>query len=314
MFGIDATTPDDVRRRLQRSLGPTLVVAATTWLATLTAARAGPETDYVLSDVSAVFDGTPVSISGSFTIGAGEEWAAQIQLMYSGFPPVPFATNYSCNTCGGAVLSPLSVSPGTAVAFGSDGSSIQISLANSPSTIGSTVPITSIAITGFGTTFTGTNLTGDASVVGNAPDYTFSNASTVLNGKREAISGYFTFDPLTDIEYIAMVNLGGIGSGALDAEPQSPAGNVISVDFGGLNLAQFSFANPLSFGDDPLTGVGLGDGVVGTNPTGFAVGPPAPTVPEPSSFAILGVALGLLSGRRASRRACQAQREQAHEA
>jgi hypothetical protein len=65
MFGIDATTRDDFRRRFIRSrlIRLTLAVAAAACLVTPTASRASGQIDYTLSNVTAVFDGTPVSIS-----------------------------------------------------------------------------------------------------------------------------------------------------------------------------------------------------------------------------------------------------------
>jgi hypothetical protein len=64
-----------------RGVKLTLVVAAAAWLATTTTARA--QADYVLSNVSAVLNGTPVSISGSFINEGPLEYLANIQVTRS---------------------------------------------------------------------------------------------------------------------------------------------------------------------------------------------------------------------------------------
>jgi len=152
--------------------------------------------------------------------------------------------------------------------------------------------ITSVVIDGV----TGTNPTGGAVEIGQALSYQL-NASTVLNGKRESITGGFDFDPLTDIEWGALIQFTGpapfAGLWPFDAE-QLPVGDLVDLDLNGWDLIQIKFANDLSYGTDPLASVRFGLDAFDTSPTGFAVGPPAPTVPEPTTLSVLGAALGLL--------------------
>ena len=87
------------------------------------------------------------------------------------------------------------------VASGGRGRSLQIGFTG----VGG--PITSVVINGV----TGTDLTGAAVKTGQAIDYSFLNASTILNGTPETITGRFTFDSLTEIEYFAIIRLTGAG-------------------------------------------------------------------------------------------------------
>src|SRR5271167_540751 len=316
MFGIDETTPADLRRRSRsgflRGLKLTLVFAGAAWLAATTTARA--QTDFAFSNVSAVLNGTPISINGSFTVEGPFEYIANIGVMAG----PPYGGGYSCASCyNGTYFIPLGVSPNSVVAEGPGGSLIQIGFANNSSTIGGTVPITSVAITSNGTTVTDSAPTGVAVVTGHAVDYTFSNASTVLNGTPESITGSFVFDPLTLIEYIAFVQFTGPApySGELyyDTE-QGYFGDLINLTGPGPGDTRIDFANNLSSGTDPLASVNIYYGpstVTDPAPTGFVcagadgVSCPA-TAPEPTSLAILGAALGLfLLSPRVSRRAGQ---------
>ena len=300
MIEIDVLTPNDsplrvIRSRttrLLRGLGLTLAVAAAAWLVAPTTSRAGPETDYVLSNVTAVFDGTPVSISGSFILGGGE-WRAQIQVT----GPYPYAGFYSCSACeSGGIFTPIFPIGADLVAGG-----LQMSFNGLGS--GTNPVVTSVKINGVA----GTNPTGVAVVTGRAIDYSFSNASAVLNGKSESITGYFTFDPLTDIEYIARVSLNGQPYD-FDAEQLGDA-SFIEVNGPLGDVAQIVFANNLSFGTDPLAEVFWGAGAIDNAPTGVvcAEGGACPTAaPEPTSLAILGAGLGLFLARhRGTRRVGQ---------
>jgi hypothetical protein len=300
MFGIAATTAD-CRRPLRRALQLILVVGAIAWLAAANPVRA--QTDYTLSNVSAVFNGTPLSISGSFTEdGVPEEWLARIQVTGSVLFGPPITGEYSYGYSGSFINSPLSPAPlsrGDLVAY-RGGENLQISFANKD---GSTDPaVTGIIIDGI----TGEDPTGVAVKTGQAIYYNFSSdASAVLGGERESIKGYFGFDPLTDVEYGAEIGFGGPThqyGGFLDAEPESSSGNVIELDFGRLDLGRITFANKLSSGDDPLALVDLTQSLgfpPDTSPTGFACpgfvggGSCLETVPEPSSLAVLGAGLGL---------------------
>jgi hypothetical protein len=275
MLGIDAMTPADFRRpsrsRFLRGVKLTLVIAAAAWLVATTTARA--QTDYVLSNVSAVLNGTPVSISGSFTFqpGFGATYLANIEVTAP--RDSPYGGGYVWDTCRlGGVCDYVS-SPNGVVAYRADGSSIQIGLAGGS--------ITSIAITTDGNTVADSAPTGNAGVVGQAISYNFSsNASAVLNGKPESITGYFTFDPLTDIEYIAQLEFSGfIGTYGFDTE-RVGGGNVMLVGGPIDGLTDIIFANDLSFGTDPLAEVIWNNGAfIDSAPTGFVIGPTAPRRP-----------------------------------
>jgi hypothetical protein len=305
MIEIDVLTPNDSPRRLIRSrtirllrgLGLPLAVAAAAWLAAPATSRAGIQTDYVLSNVTAVFDGTPVSISGSFILGGGE-WRAQIQVT----GPSPYAGFYSCSACeSNGILYPQFPTGANLAAGG-----LQMSFNGLGS--GTNPVVTSVKINGV----TGTDPTGVAVVTGRAIDYTFSNASAVLNGKSESITGYFTFDPLTDIEYIAILSLNGLAGYDFDAEQLGTSFIEVNGPLG--VVTQIVFANDLSFGTDPLAEVFWGAGAIDNAPTGVvcAEGGACPTAaPEPTSLALLGAGLGLFLARhRGTRRVGQPRADQ----
>jgi hypothetical protein len=133
-------------------------------------------------------------------------------------------------------------------------------------------------------------------VAGYALDYAFHNASAVVEGTRETITGDFGFDPLTLIQYGADIQLtGGLYAGEYiyDAELSGP--NAITAE-GSSTFLHISFKNNLSSDEDPLANVLLeGAGFGDPAPTGYVcpVGCAA-AAPEPASLAILGSALGLL--------------------
>jgi len=127
---------------------------------------AGAETDYVLSNFSAVFNGTPVSISGSFTSNGSNGWLALIHAT----GPFPYGGEYSYDysVFGSPTIStPLSPLSGIGVNAGG----LQISFDNILP-FGSR-PVASVVINGV----TGTNPTGDAVITGMASDYHFLNAT-----------------------------------------------------------------------------------------------------------------------------------------
>lgn len=290
MFGTDAKAADCRRRarsRLRDGRELTLAISAAAWLAAPTAARALPQTDYVLSNVSADFGGTRESISGVFTIGAGEEWYAQFN-------------GSTCSACLiGGVVHAIPITGNTIVT-----DSLQITFTSDFSSV---VSIKSTV----GAGITGTDPTGGSVATGFPQQYTFADASTVLNGTPETITGHFGFDPLTLIQYGADIQLTGggpyAGSYVYDAEPS--AGDFIEAEGPGKFLG-ISFKNNLSSADDPLAAVGILGGPVDNAPTGLVcpgAGPCAVAAPEPSGLAILGAALGLfLLGPWATR--CAAQR------
>jgi len=178
MSRTDAMSAADRRRQprscLLRGLGLTLAISAATWLAGPTTARALialplGQTDYALSNVSAVFGGTRVSFSGIFSVRGDEEWYAN----FNGCDP---------NFCGGdhvrfiQIVGNTIVDGNLAITFTSDFSSV-------------------VSTQFFGVTCT--DVTGGAVVAGYALDYAFHNASAVINGIPETITGDFGFDPLT---------------------------------------------------------------------------------------------------------------------
>jgi hypothetical protein len=144
-------------------------------------------------------------------------------------------------------------------------------------------------------------------VTGQALQYDFVDASTVLNGEPEAITGDFRSDHSTHIEYGAQIQLTGpapyAGLYGFDDEYLGSEGNV--SNFGGFSPTHIVFANPLSLGPDPLVEVDWGASVVSdSDTTGFAcVESCVILVPARVSLALLGSALGLfLIGSRANRR------------
>ena len=297
----DAITPTDfpcrfIRCRtiwLLRSLGFTLI-AAIGWLAAPAISHA-EVIDYVFSNASAVFNGTPESITGLFSIESvnplPEEWFAEIRLT----GPAPYAGLYSAGLTGN-FSQPL---PGFNLVI-ADG--LQIRFANNLSSTAN--PLAGVELEVGGTIVTGTAPTGAAVPIATPIQYTFSNASTtVFNGTPESITGFFTFDPLTVIEYGAdFVFLDPSGAEVhncfTDNTPTFSPAKVRALFCNGVpapGLIEISFANNLSFAADPLASVELPfSAVTDTAPTGEAIprsGGPILT-PEPTSLAILGAALG----------------------
>jgi hypothetical protein len=241
MFEIDAITPNASPRRLRfhstiqflRGLGLTLAVVVAAWLAVLTTARA--QTDYVFSNASAVLNGTPVTITGLFTVDPTSEWYAQIQIT----GPSPYAGVYSCFVCNDTGAGPLSpISRGGDLIMASEGlNTLQISFSNNS--------LASVGITGKGPPVTDAAPTGVIVPTGTPTDYVFSNASAVLNGTLETISGGFGFDPLTSIEYGALVGFTGPASsseGFFDTEYVRP--DRIALDFGNSQGGGIIFDRP----------------------------------------------------------------------
>jgi hypothetical protein len=157
--------------------------------------------------------------------------------------------------------------------------------------------LTSVEINGF----TDNAPTGVATPNGLPLTYSFVKAFTVLNGDLESITGDFGFDPLSDIQYAANINLTGpapyAGNYFFDIELEGP--NFIYTDRGGGIFLKISFANDLSSCADPLAGTTYqtpGPGFIGNAPASGLVVPAAGVcaVPEPTSIALLGAALGLL--------------------
>jgi hypothetical protein len=143
---------------------------------------------------------------------------------------------------------------------------------------------------------TSTGVGGSVAQVQGPTAYSFLNASAVFNGKREDIGGSFVYDPLTDIQYGGQIVLTGpapyAGLYGFDIE-QNGLGAVFG--FGPGALLDINLANPLSLSEpDPIRVVDLQNlALFDFAPTGFVV-PPGASVPEASSLALVGAALGLL--------------------
>jgi hypothetical protein len=299
MFGIDATAPAGfprlLRSRFLRGLKLTLTVVAVAWLAAPSTAFAYP-TDYVVSNASAVLAGTPYSITGLFSVEGNFEYFAQFQIT----GPGPLASSYSCggSTGGACPGGPLQLSgpglvdaAGLQIRYGSNPFSVKIDGLTDTAATGVVVPAT-----------------------GGPTRYSFYNASTVLNGDVETITGTFGFDPLTLLQYGAQIFLTGpapyAGNYFFDLEPEGP--NYIYAGKGASAFLKFIFANNLSSADaDPLASLvyedhGNGGGSTGATAIGLVVpdGVPVPA-PEPTSLALLSAAIGLflLSPRGYRRRA-----------
>ena len=128
----------------------------------------------------------------------------------------------------------------------------------------------------------------------------------------ESIDGFFTFDPLTDVEYLRKLpSWISLGTPILaDAEPVG-IGTVAEADCW-RGFVQFDFVNKLSLAPDFLREVNA-DGFVPDNaptglvcPSGIPVNTCLAAVPEPPALSTLGAALGiLLLGRWTVRRAGQ---------
>ena len=297
MFGIDAMRPTDPLRRLRspsigflRGFRLALAVVATVWLTAPTTSRAyvgPPVTDFVFSNASAVLNGTPVSVSGRFAVGGGE-WFAGINVTGNS----PYAGGYSWDLPYDILNPNPPFLSGSDLVAASDGDNVlHIS-------VGNDLSLASVSITSGGTTVTGSAPTGGVVVTGHSIDYSFSNASTVLNGVSEAITGGFTFDPLTDIEYMAQLGFNNSGGYGFDAEYLG--GGAVMESGSPQGLIQIGFANNLSFAADPLEYVQVVDGAPGFDPapTGFAVPDgvpvPAPAIgSDPIVIALIGGIFGL---------------------
>ena len=288
MFGIDALTPTDFPRRFIRSRTTTGVrrgvrftmVAAIVWLAASTISRA-ERIDYVFSNASAVLNGTPESITGLFTVDPtpqAVEWYAKILLKGA----APYAGLYSFTAF------PLPLGEFDFVFAGGLG----IRFANNLSFAAD--PLASVEINGV----IDAAPSGSAVAVATPIDYVFSNASAVLNGTPESITGFFEFDPLTLIEYSALINLTGSPpyAGLYISDANFTLSDFIAAAEGPAGDLFINFSNNLSSTADPLATVRTtGPFADDPTPTGEAVptrGGPIAT-PEPTSLAILGTAIGL---------------------
>jgi len=305
MFGTDAMIPTEFRRRLRShttgrrcGLKLTSAVVGAAWLAAPTISRADiiDIIDYGFSDASAVFGGIPETITGivsfeQFSPGVAQEWFAEIRLT----GPAPYAGLYSAGLNGEFTIL---TSSDTFIA-----ASLKIRFANDLSL--SPDPLASVEIGGV-TGITTTDTTGKAVAVATPIKYDLSNVSTtVFNGTPEPITGFFYFDPLApSIEYSAVFSTP-LGSCINDTGPAFPR-EIIAICSD--SILRLFFANDLSFAADPLTEVDLQNisgpgGGIDTAPTGEAVPVAGGLIPEPTTLALLGAALGLfLLSPRAIRR------------
>jgi len=189
MLGIDALTdhPRRLRSRTPR-LRLALAIVATAGLAAPTASHANP-IDVAFSNASTVINGTPESITGIFSVDYpfSTELFAHITLT----DPAGNAVAYSCGNCG--VFTPFA--DNTIVAGG-----LQITFANSDFLRSD--PLASVKINGVTYAATGVSVP-----TGGPPSYTFSNASTVLNGLSESIVGSFVFDSFGDFQSATNITL-----------------------------------------------------------------------------------------------------------
>src|ERR1700730_14476118 len=224
-------TPTDLPHPLRAAIGLlaglrlTFAAAATAWLATPTICHA-EVIDYEFANATTVLNGVSESISGlvSFCCSGTEPYAV-IQLtgaapyagLYSIFPPGDFTGRSN-----------------TFLAEGSGGT-LRIRFANDLSF--GTDPLASVEITRpGGSVVTDAAPTGVAVAVATPISYVFSNASTVLKGTPESITGGLTYDPLTLVEYPIPDGFsppisftGGPGSCFFDTELMPP-GNHIAAE------------------------------------------------------------------------------------
>jgi len=244
MFGTDAMILTEFRRRLRSrttrrrcSLKLTLAVVGAAWIAASATSRAAV-IDYVFSNASAVFNGTPESITGivsfdEFSPGLTQEWFAEIQLT----GPAPYAGLYSAGLNGEFSIA---TDPDTFIA-----GRLKIRFANNLSF--SPDPLASVEIGGVtGTTTTAT--TGEAVAFATPITYDLSNVSTtVFNDTPEPITGFFIYDPLSRIQYSAVFSTP-LGLFLNDIAPRFPK-EVIAIR--GPGLLRLFLANDLSSTADP---------------------------------------------------------------
>ena len=138
-------------------------------------------------------------------------------------------------------------------------------------------------------------------------NYVFtSNASVVLAGDTEAISGSFTFDTTTDIQTAVSIVLSGPAPYSGTYTSASASNNASDFVAAGTPTLPFfpvifvDFADDLNVTFDPLTSVVWETATTFTDSTAVTG---AAVVLEPASLALLGVAVGLfLFISRANRR------------
>jgi hypothetical protein len=278
---------------LLRGLRLTLATAATVWLSAPTVSHAGMIVDYVFSNASAVLNGAPVSITGfvSMVPALHSELRADIQIT----GPTPYAGLYQ-NT---AYLELPQLLDYLGEPNLVEAGNLQIRFANNLSSF-SNDPLASVEIvTGSGAVVASDAApTGGAVVTGGSIGYVFSNASAVLNGVPLSYSGFFEFDPLTHVEWEALIQVMGPApyAGTCFLDTERALADLVDAMCPGFSqyLTQFHFANDLSsFAADRLDYIQNGS-FYDFAPTGFALPPGvAAPVPEPASLALLGVALGL---------------------
>jgi hypothetical protein len=292
-------TPTDLPRLLRsttigllRGLRLTLATAATAWLSAPTVSHAGFIVDYVFSNASAVLDGAPVSITGFVSMVPSLQAELRADIQITG--PTPYAGLYQNKDYLDLPQLDYLGEPNLVKA-----GNLQIRFANNLSS--SSDPLVSVEIVTGSGAVVASDPTGAAVVTGGSIGYVFSNASAVLNGVPQSYSGGFEFDPLTHVEWDAQIQVTGPAPNAglcfLDTE-QAVADAVFAICpwFGqiGQPSTVFHFANDLSSSAaDRLKDIRSGI-YFDFAPTGFALPPGvAAPVPEPTSLALLGVALGL---------------------
>jgi hypothetical protein len=268
---------------LLRGLLLSLAVVAATWVAAPTISSASPgDFDWEFSNASAILNGTPVSITGTFTTDGFVGFLVNIQVTGGSYTAA-----YQERCIFGC--------PGSASTDTIFVGNLSIRFANAFVDAPGPDPLASVEINGG----TDTAPTGVADVIGTEIGYEFANASAVVNGVTESISGHFGFDPLSLLECCGtMINLAGPShtEECFFDSAIAPTANEIVADCPGAfpSLTHFTFANNLSAtAADPLVAINYG-GFAPGDATGFAVpfGVPVPT-PEPTSLALLGAALGL---------------------